>query len=46
MVYHAGVGFQILFSFSINLLIGYNFITVDYQLIVRQDSCSRDCIVT
>ena len=31
MVYHAGVGFQILFSFSINLLIGY--ITVDYQLI-------------
>lgn len=32
MVYDAGVGFQILFSFSINLLLGY--ITVDYQLIV------------
>ena len=33
MVYHAGVGFQILIiiSFSINLLVGY--ITVDYQLI-------------
>ena len=31
MVYHAGAGFQILISFSINLLVGY--ITVDYQLI-------------